>query len=84
MLISQSYFLIMEKKDFLDRLLRCFSVFEGCFDRSNALSGRLSMTPIFLCSTLNFGLLDNQVNAGGISVVFLYRPETDNLNFYLC
>ena len=39
---------------------------------------------IYLCSTLNFGLLDNHGNPGAVGIVFLYKPGTDNLNFRLC
>ena len=41
------------------------------------------MKPIYLCSTLNFGLLDNHGNPEGIDIVFLHMPGTDNLNFCL-
>ena len=44
----------------------------------------MSTTPIFVCSTLDFGLLDNHGNPGGIGIVFLYMPGADNLNFLLC
>ena len=44
----------------------------------------MSTKPIHLCSTLNFGLLDNHGNPGGVGIVFLYKPGTDNLNFHLC
>ena len=44
----------------------------------------MSTKPIYLCSTLNFGLLDNHHNPRGVGIVFLYKPGTDNLNFRLC
>ena len=44
----------------------------------------MSTKPIYMCSTLNFGLLDNHGNPGGVGIVFLYKPGTDNLNFCLC
>ena len=37
--------------------------------------------PIYLSSTLNFGLLDNQDIPGSVGIVFLYKPGTDSLNF---
>ena len=39
---------------------------------------------IYLCSTLDFGLLDNHGNPWSVGIVFLYKPGTDNLNFRLC
>ena len=44
----------------------------------------MSMKPKYLCSTLNFALLDSHGNPGGVGIVFLYKPGTDNLNFRLC
>ena len=44
----------------------------------------MSTKPTDLCSTLNFGLLDNHGNQGSVGIVFLYKPGTDNLNFHLC
>ena len=44
----------------------------------------MSTKPIHLCSILNFGSLDNHGKPGGVSIVFLYKPGTDNLNFRLC
>ena len=44
----------------------------------------MSTKPIYLCSTLNFGLLlDNHGNPGSVGIVILYKPGTDNLNFCL-
>ena len=40
----------------------------------------MNMKPIHLCSTLNFGFLDNHGNPGSVGIVFLYKPGTDNLN----
>ena len=44
----------------------------------------MSMKPIYMCSTLNFGLLDNHGNPGSVGIVFLYKPGTENLNFRFC
>ena len=38
----------------------------------------------FLCSTFNFGLLDDHGIPESIGMAFLYKPGTDNLNFCLC
>ena len=44
----------------------------------------MSTKRIYLCSTLNFGLMDDHGNPGDAGKVFLYKPGTDNLNFHLC
>ena len=79
-----TFCLITEKKAFSWHIFGFFTVFEGFFDHNYALSQRMSTKPIYLCSSLNFGLLDNHGNLGGVGIVLLYKPETDNLNFHLC
>ena len=74
----------MEKRHFLGTFLNFFTVFEEFFDHRYDLSYRMSTKPICLCSTHNFGLLDNHGNPGSVGIVFLYKPGTDNLNFRLC
>ena len=44
----------------------------------------MSTKPICMCSTLNFGLLDNHCNPRGVGIVFLCKPGSGNLNFRLC
>ena len=74
----------MENRHFLDTFLRFFIVFEGLFVHNYTFSKRMSTKPIYLCSTLNFGKLDNNGNPEGVGIVFLYNPGTDSLDFHLC